>query len=151
MGRIIKTIALRFADGFAPVVGTIKTHEDIIHTRGYVWYGKIGSTISKKAEEMIFDNPNPRILLIHSGTQYRYWAYIDSFSREEPLQDEYPSYYRDKASKIKAWFRVVGFERASSDVMSRSVVVSSGRILSEVSKKSMSPYFMIHYTGDIDE
>ena len=151
MSDTIKTIALRFADGFAPDEGTIKAHEKIINTCGFVWYGKLGNDISKKAEAMIFNNSYPRILLIHSGTPYRYWAYIDSISREEPLQNEYPAYYRDKANKIKVWFRVTHFERASSDVMSKAIVISSGALLSVTSKHSMSPYFMIKYMEDSDK
>lgn len=35
---IMRTIALRFADNYAPAEGTIKLHEDIINEFGYVWY-----------------------------------------------------------------------------------------------------------------
>ena len=151
MSGIIKTIALRFGDGFAPSGGTIKAHQNIINKLGFVWYGKIGGNISKKAEIMIFNNIQPRILLIHSGTPYRYWAYVDALIHKEPPQDEYPSYYQDKSNKIKVWFRVVKFEKAPSDVMSTAIVMSSKATLGVTSKHSMSPYFMIEYEGDNDK
>ena len=44
----MKTIALRFADNYAPAEGTIKLHEDVINEYGYVWYGKFGNSLSQK-------------------------------------------------------------------------------------------------------
>ena len=43
----MKTIALRFAEYFAPPEGTIKAHEEVISKVGYVWYGKMGNAVSE--------------------------------------------------------------------------------------------------------
>lgn len=139
----MKTIALRFGDSFAPAGGTINAHNEIIEKLGYVWYGKFGTAVSNKVTRLIMDNPKPRVLLIHSGTSNRYWAYIDAISRIQPDKHEFPSYYRDKAGNIKTWLKIIGFERAESDIMSKLIVVSSGSTLAETSKHSMSPYFII--------
>ena len=45
-----KTIALRFSDNFAPEIGTIAAHNTMIGLNGYVWYGKLGSRVSKKVQ-----------------------------------------------------------------------------------------------------
>lgn len=37
---IMKTVALRFSNKFAPICGTIEAHEELIKKRGYAWYGK---------------------------------------------------------------------------------------------------------------
>lgn len=139
------TIALRFAENFAPECGTIAAHEDVIRTRGFVWYGKLGSPISETVALRILDGANPRVLLIHSGASERFWAHIQSISRSCPDEDAIPSHCLHRKNDFGCWFKVVKFEKASADVMSRCVVKSSGKSLSTASRHSMSPYFIIEY------
>ena len=49
----MKTIALRFADNFAPDSGTIMEHQKLIDEIGYAWYGKLGAAISNAVAEQI--------------------------------------------------------------------------------------------------
>ena len=146
MVKIMYTIALRFAENFAPQMGTINAHQQIINQQGFVWYGKLGSAVSAKNRGIILSQENPRILLIHSGSIERYWAYIDDIKSERPANEEFPEYYRDMASKIKTWFRIIRFEPAEKYVISKCTVVSSGSSLSEASRASMNPYFFVKYT-----
>ncbi len=145
----MRTIALRFANVFAPEEGTIHAHEAVIEERGYVWYGKLGSKISSKVKEDITSIENPKILLIHSGSFGRYWAYIDKIQNETPPVDEIPSYYRDRADDFATWFRVLRFEEAPRNILSQCFVASSGTSLSIASRHSMSPYFIIDYDDSI--
>lgn len=138
-------IALRFAENFAPCCGTIAAHEKVIAKKGYVWYGKLGSPISDKVAAQILENPDPRVLLIHSGASERFWAHVCEITRKYVERDAIPSYYRNKDREIGSWLKVLRFEKAASDVMSRCVVRSSGRPLSLASRYSMSPYFIIDY------
>ena len=139
----MKTIALRFSNNFAPEIGTIAAHQEIIDRKGNVWYGKLGARISSKVVEAVMDNEQPKILLIHSGNVGRYWAKIDKVQYDVPPSDEIPEYYRAMASNFKTWFRVVKFEDAPKNILSHCMVVSSGASLSQASKHSMSPYFFI--------
>ena len=139
----MKTIALRFADNFAPKNGTIAEHQRIIDVIGYVWYGKLGASVSNPVSQQILKNVDSRILLIHSGSSYRYWAYIDDIQHEVPEIAAIPEYYRDMADSFKTWFRVKRFEKAPKDILSKCTVISSGSTLSQASKHSMSPYFII--------
>ncbi len=141
----MKTIALRFADRFAPEEGTIKAHQRVIDTYGFVWYGKMGNAVSETILKGLMENDEPRILLIHSGKFDRYWAYIDAAQKEQPEKQYIPEYYRDNAANFKSWFRVTQFELAPSDILSHCVVPSSGNTLSYTSKHSMSPYYIIEY------
>lgn len=141
----MKTIALRFGEHFAPECGTIAAHKSVIDEYGYVWYGKMGSAVSLKVINDILNNEQPRILLIRSGKVERYWAYISEIKHEVVEQEAIPEYYRGTADKFKTWFKVVKFENAERDVMSRCFVSSSGAALGEASKHSMSPYFIIDY------
>ncbi len=144
----MKTIALRFGDHFAPPPGTIELHKQLINKNGFVWYGKLGSPISKSVKEEIFKNVEKKILLIHSGTSKRYWAYLDEIADLVPNKEEYPTYYADKSEKMKTWFRIIKIEDAPNNVMSKCIVTSSGLRLSDVSKHSMSPYFIIDLKED---
>ena len=146
----MRTIALRFSNRFAPPEGTIKAHQAIICDKGFVWYGKLGSNVSKKNVDLLLSQDCPRILLIHSGSIERYWAYVDEVKFEQPSNDEFPAYYRNMAEKFKTWFRIIRFEPADKRVISKCTVVSSGASLSEASRASMNPYFFVEYKEHID-
>lgn len=141
----MRTIALRFADNLAPQDGTIAEHEKIIGGLGYVWYGKFGARVSDNNKSVILTSEDKRVLLIHSGTSKRYWLYIEDISYETPELTAVPEYYRDIAGTIKTWFKVTKIEKAEKGVMAKCTVASSGRSLSDVSRHSMSPYFIIDY------
>ena len=137
------TIALRFADNFAPDSGTIAEHRKMIDELGYVWYGKLGTPISKAVATQILSNKERKILLIHSGSVGRYWAYIDLIQRKKPDINAIPEYYRFKADSFNTWFRVNKLIDAPKDILSKCTVASSGTLLSRASRHSMSPYFII--------
>ena len=143
----MRTVALRFADYFAPEEGTIAAHEKLIHKNGFVWYGKLGLAVSNKVINEILTNDNPRILLIHSGKAGRYWAYVETIQSDMPEKELIPEYYRENAENFKTWFKVIKFEPAPSNVLALCKVASSQRLLSEVSRSSMSPYFIIETEG----
>lgn len=140
----MKSIALRFSENFSPEDGTIAEHQKIIEKKGYVFYGKMGSSVSKKNRELVLAEKQPKILLIHSGGVKRYWAYIDEISDTRPSFDEFPEYYHGIADKFKTWFRVIRFEEAPRNVLALCTVASSGALLGEASRHSMSPYFVIN-------
>ena len=144
----MKTVALRFSDNFAPAEGTIQAHKTIIDKKGFVWYGKLGLPLSKKAVNFIMDSNDPMILLIHSGKTARYWAHIVEIRRDTPEIEAIPEYYRYSANQFNSWFKVTRFENAPKDVLSKCHVISSGATLGEVSSHSMSPYFIIETGGD---
>lgn len=97
----MKTIALRLSNKFAPECGTIEAHEELIKKKGYVWYGKLGNKIASSVLSDILENAEPRILLIHSGATYRYWAYVDKIQHEIPETEGIPAYYRNEVEKFK--------------------------------------------------
>ena len=147
----MQTIALRFADNFAPPEGTIAAHEALISEKGYTWYGKMGNPLSVNTITMVLENCPAKVLLIHSGTQKRYWAYVDAISRDYPGDGEYPAYYSDKSDKVRTWLRIIRFKDAPRDIMSKCTVVSSGALLSYTSRRSMSPYFRIAVDEELQE
>lgn len=143
----MKTIALRYAENFAPNIGTIGAHQQVIDTIGYVWYGKLGNPVSEKIATEILQAPDSVILLIHSGGQDRYWAHVEAIQRNTPSEGV-PRYYQNMTDKFKCWFKVTEFEKAAKDVMCQCFVASSKKPLSLASRHSMSPYFIIEYQGE---
>lgn len=144
----MKTIALRFGEHFAPDCGTIAAHQELIDKQGYVWYGKMGNPIAARIVEGLKEQEDAQILLINSGKADRYWAHVSEISKEIPPLEGIPAYYRNQAEKFKTWFKITRFEPAPRNIMSKCFVSSSGNALTEVSKHSMSPYFIIEYKGD---
>ena len=145
----MRTIALRFSNNFAPEEGTIYGHKALISKFGYVWYGKLGSKVSAKVKNEIMANETPQILLIHSGSNERYWASIDAIQNELPPTDAIPEYYKERAEEFATWFKVLKFEKAPRNVLSHCIVASSGTCLSYASRHSMSPYFIIDYNAEV--
>lgn len=137
------TVALRYSENFAPDCGTIKAHEQLIVADGFVYYGKLGVPLSKRIIQQMMQNEDKRFLLIHSGRSDRYWAEYEEVIRECPPLEHIPSYYRNRVKDFSTWFKVLNFEPAPSDVMKHCVVNSNNKPLGEVSKQSMSPYFII--------
>ena len=148
----MKTIALRFSDNYAPKEGTINLHNEVIERNGYVWYGKFGSGISKSIKEELLNLEEPKILLISSGTNKRFWAYIDDIQSEIDDFDNVPAYYRNDVNKIKCWFKIIRFEKADNNIMSSCFLRSTHRPLTESSRHCMNPYFKIEYLpGNVEE
>ncbi len=145
----MKSIALRFSENFAPSDGTIMEHQKLIDRNGYVFWGKLGSRVSKRNRELILAEQTPRILLIHSGGTQRYWAQIEDILFETPSYSDFPNYYHSLADRFKTWFKVVKIEDAPKNILSQCYVVSSGVLLGTVSKHSMSPYYVIEYRTDM--
>lgn len=141
----MKTIALRFGEHFSPDCGTIAAHQQLIDKLGYVWYGKMGNPVAARIVEELKGQEDTKILLINSGKADRYWAHVSEIKKETPPLDGIPAYYRDLTEKFKTWFKVTRFEQAPRDIMSKCFVSSSGNALGEVSRHSMSPYFIIDY------
>ncbi len=141
----MRTIAFRFADNYAPPCGTIKAHEQIIQQKGYVWFGKVGSAISANTQKTILENKTPKILLIHSGHAERYWALVKDINKFMPPHEYIPEYYKDKYDNVGTWFCITEFKKAEKDILTKCTVVSSGVLLSDASKKSLSPMFVINY------
>ena len=96
----MKTLALRFGETFSPTCGTIKAHQQVIDKLGYVWYGKIGSTIADSKLKIMKEERTDKILLIHSGGFDRWWAYIVEITKDTP-ENGIPDYYHSDSKKFK--------------------------------------------------
>ena len=92
---------------------------------------------------MLMKQDEVKILLIQSGKANRYWATVDEIIKQRPPLGTFPSYYDDIVDRFATWFRIIKIETAPKDIMSRCIVASSGAVLSDASKHSMSPFFII--------
>ena len=137
----MRTLALRFSDTFAPRGGTIKEHEKIINSRGFVWYGKLGNKISPKIFNEILSSGPVRILMIKASSTERYWATLEEVSYEE--KKEHPSYYGWDTLNMKTWLKITKIEKAPDDILEKCIIPSTGNRLSDIYKRSMGSYFNI--------
>lgn len=145
----MNTIALRFGEHFAPECGTRVAHQEIIDKYGYVWYGKMGAKISQSVVADVMNNEMPRIILIQSGKNGRYFAHVSEIKFTTPELDKIPSYYRGKHTNFKKWFKLTRFEEVPKNILSQCYVRFSNKPVGEVSRHSMSPYFIICYEEEV--
>lgn len=141
----MKVLSLRYGENFAPPCGTMSAHKSLISTYGFVWYGKFGCPISKKVVTQVMNEKPTRVLFIKSGTSERYWAEIETITRQCPEERFIPEYYRNMASKIKCWIKIKRIYDAPRDVMSECIVASSGTPLTVASRVSMNPCLLVEY------
>lgn len=142
----METIALKYNNSFASEAGTIEEHSKMLREKGYVWYGKLGTPLSKKNKETIVANKHPKILLVNNKNREYYWAYIDKIEYQ-PEDDWIPEYYRARKHDFTTWFRIVKIEQTDREILTECRVTSSNRPLNEA-MNSMSPFFNISYEGD---
>lgn len=86
-----------------------------------------------------------RVLFIKSGSLERYWAEVETITRQCPDKKFIPEYYRNMASKVKCWIKIKRIYDASKDVMSKCIVASSGTPLTVASRVSMNPCLLVEY------
>ena len=139
----MKVLSLRYGENFAPPCGTMSAHKSLIATYGFVWYGKFGCPISKKVVTQVMKEKPARVLFIKSGSLERYWAEVETITRQCPDKKFIPEYYRNMASKVKCWIKIKRIYVAPHNIMSQCVVVSSGMPLSIASKASMNPCLLV--------
>lgn len=142
----MKTIAIRYSDKIAPQNGTLFEHAQLIHQNGFVWFGKMGTPVSDKTCKSVMAARKPHILLINNGKKLYHWAIIDKIQKDTPPLDYVPSYYRNKAEVIGTWFKILKFEKAETDILTKCTMSAYGATLLTVfSRKSMNSYFVINY------
>ena len=85
----MRTVALRFAESFAPECGTVAAHQEPINANGHVRHGKLGSAVSTKTAGEILDGDDPEFF-IHSGGQDRWGLILKRFSERLLHWKKYP-------------------------------------------------------------
>lgn len=128
---MMRTVALRFAENFAPECGTIAAHQEVIDDKGFVWYGELGSPVSANVAGEILMEDDPRILLIHSGGVERWWAHVEAIKRETPELPTVPSYYRNRVDGFSCWLK----SSASSGLTLRLCLAASSHRAARCSQR----------------
>lgn len=91
---------------------------------------------------MLLENDDAKMLLIQSGKQKRYWAYVSEISWEKPNTPGILEYYDELLGNISTWFKVTRITEAEKGIMGKCIVASSREPLSGASKKYVS-FFVI--------
>lgn len=142
----METIALKFNNNFASKDGTIEEHNKLLKEKGYVWYGKLGTPLSKRNKESIVSSEHPHILLVNNRDNEYYWACIEKIEYQ-PDDENIPEYYRARKSDFTTWFKIVKLVKTDKEILRKCIVTSSSRPLIEA-MNCMSPFFNISYKGE---
>lgn len=141
---------LRFSD--KNNINTIKKHIEILNQIGYVWYGKIGITPSKKYFDDHLKEKITYILLTQPGRYYI--AECVEYSLKKPNKEEYPNYYDSmdfSGFKFTSWYKLISVHEVSNkDVLENIVIKSSGNYLRSALQGSMSPMFKTKTVKEIN-
>lgn len=138
-----KHLLLRYSDKFGP---TIELHNQVVDEKGFVWFGKMGTKLGARWNEVfhqhLLNNQSTIWLYLvkRIGTHYEFHrAKLLEISQKEP-DDGIPSYYRDHAllSQMSCFFRCERIRRCSKLEVRNIRLASSGAPATETLAGSMA-------------
>lgn len=133
------------------VKDTIELHKEVLNSKGYVWFGKVGKPIAKKFMENIFSEPYYKIILVSKDKVYI--ALSNDYSFETQTLN-IPNYYKDLMSinpKIfSVFFKIIGIQEATRSILNNFVVSSSKLPLNITLNSTMSSFMNITATKNFD-
>ena len=149
-----KHILLRYNDHLK--YDTIKCHKEVIDQSGYVWFGKIGSPVSKEyiasCKGLINSEQKIELFLLKSksnkNTLYKtnILDLTNSDLTKSTERNFIPEYYRDANYNIKCWFKLNRFLKLPTSYLGKLSVSSSGMSVLESINTSMSGILYVEYT-----
>ena len=69
-----KLLLVKYSDMYEK--DCINIHKEYLKNNGYCWFGKYGTTISKKSVNSVMQSENPAIILTHKAKYYLLCRYI---------------------------------------------------------------------------
>jgi hypothetical protein len=152
-------LVVRFSDNLFGVGDVVAKHNAIVEKRGYVWFGKIGTTISNSRMNDLnsqIKNGMPTYLYLVKGNRKKsafYRAHLLLITRELPRGESkaIPPYYSTKALRqhMNAWMQVSQIVPADPSSMKNLQAISSVFPIQETLVRSSSGYFLVHEAKDI--
>ncbi len=129
---------------------TIKAHGDMIATRGFAFFGKIGHGLAPKfikdlTEQIANKVPTFLFLTTREGWNGPYVTYQCRLRSVLPSLNEeqlglVPKYYSGDYENVTTWFGISSLEKMSREEMNRIFVVSSGRVIMSVINSSATVF-----------
>lgn len=139
-----KILIVRY--GFDIEADCIELHKNIILTKGYCWFGKIGIVPSKSSYLPVLGEENPAMILYN-----RRAAYICDFLdiRFDKPDDGYPSYYQnalfDQYEFPGCYFKLGSISEIAQESLSEFYVVSSGNDALTTLNNTRTSFMFVSY------
>lgn len=124
----------------------ITKHKELIETKGYCWFGKIGIPPAMNSYVPVREEKRPTIVLYNRKGSFL-CEFLD-ISYKRPVEG-YPSYYKEKlfAKQVfpRCYLKLGSMSAISVDDLSKLYVVSSGNKVLDTLNKSMSSFLFASY------
>lgn len=143
-------LKLKFVDEDFEVADAVEAHNQIARDHGCCWLGKFGSPFSKKLNDLISSEieatRRPKLYLYYGpdGDRRYYAAEIKTIGRDiTPDTHLYPDYYEKFRRDVLQWFKISELQLVSEVEVSRLVVASNKKPVSEVAPRCMSSHLVV--------
>lgn len=133
---------------------TIKEHQQVIDSKGYTWFGKVGKPINKTyvpyVKAKIENNEKVDVYFLkQSNNKFEvYKSHILDLTREDMRQTkEYkfiPEYYRDKEFAFGFWIKINSIEKLSTKILHKLIVCSSRSMVSDSLDSTAGTIYVEH-------
>lgn len=144
-----KMLLVRYSDFLRN--NCIDDHIEMIKTRGYCWFGKIGKQKpSQRFCNIVLKESKPMIIL-HSAKK-AFLCDVTEITFDKPSDNAYPHYYKevlfDKGNEPSAYFKITSCKEINKSVLANFVVSSSRNNLPSSLHSSMNSIFMVECDKD---
>ena len=145
----MKHIVVRYSEKFG---ATIDLHNKVAQENGFVWFGKMGSTIANRwiriFDEQLSRGQNTFLFLVRrDGTRYVFHkARILQIQRDSvPATTEMPGYYADHnlIRQMSCFFKIDLLKPCLKNEIEKIRLASSGSPVTETLSGSMAGLFIV--------
>jgi hypothetical protein len=152
-------LVVRFSDNLFGISDVIAKHNDVVAKHGYVWFGKMGSTLSLSRIDMLNQQVSKGIttyVYLVKGNRKKstvYRANLLFITRElAPKENKItPKYYSENnlVQYMKVWLKIDEIEPIEMSALSNLKTLSSINSIQETLVRSSSGYFLVHESKNI--
>jgi hypothetical protein len=146
-------LVVRFSDNLFSVGDVVAKHNNVCSQKGYVWFGKLGQTISQGRVDLL----NTQIVrgiqtfvFLVTGNRRKstfYRAVILAVANKIPESEKatIPQYYYEKGliPYMKTWVKITKIDAIEISTISNLRAISSVLPLQETLTRSSSGYFLV--------
>ena len=148
-----KHLLVRFSDSMFSVGDVIELHQNIIKKNGFVWFGKLGSSIGQnhieEINKQVKNNIESNFFLVKGNRKIStfYSANIIYLSKDIPENERYaiPPYYFEKelTSNMRFWAKIKDIIKMSTEDVKNLKVIGSVNNIDESLFLSSSGHFFV--------
>ena len=145
---------IRFSDNLFSVGDVTDKHNQVVSLYGFVWFGKIGQSISQARIDILrsqIANSRPTHVYLVKGNRQKstfYQSNLLGITKTLSVKDRrfIPSYYKkfDLLKYMSTWIKLSEITAIESSTMSKFKTVNSVFPILETLVRSSSGYFLVH-------